>query len=74
MCVCVSVWVCEYYVCLVLVYFVTEYVWHKALLMKYTIRLEFTRVCSLNGFRLGMSLYRGHSSLFTLPALPLIGL
>ena len=32
--------------------------------MGYSMRLELTRVCSLNGFQLVMGLYGGHSSLF----------
>ena len=41
-----------------------ENIWHRALLMGYSIKLEFTRVCSLNGFHLVMGLYRVHSCLF----------
>ena len=39
---------CSYIrVCFQLVTFVREHVWHKALLMEYSMRLEFARVCSL---------------------------
>ena len=34
--------------------FVREHIWYKALLMGYSMRLELTRVCSLNGFQLVM--------------------
>ena len=36
--------------CFQLVAFFRERIWHKALLMGYSVRLELTRVCSLNGF------------------------
>ena len=45
-----------------LVAFIREHIWHKALLIGYSMR--FTHVCSLNGFLLVMGLYRGHTSLF----------
>ena len=65
-------------VCFQLESFIKEHIWYKALLMGYSTRLELTRVCSLNGFLLVLGLYGGHSSLFlsvfTLPALSLIGL
>ena len=47
-----------------LVAFVKEHIWHKALLMGYSMRLELTRVCSLNYFQLLMSLYRSHPLFF----------
>ena len=67
------------HVCFQLVAFAREHIWYKAVLMGYSMRLELTCVCSLNGFQLVISLYGGHSSLFLrvhLPksALPLIGL
>ena len=37
-----------------LVAFVREHIWNKALLMGYLMRLELTRVCSLNDFQLVM--------------------
>ena len=46
------------------------YVWHKALLMGYSMRLELTHVCCLNGFQLVMTFYEGHSSLFLRVSLP----
>ena len=56
---------CSYIrVCFQLLAFVREHIWHKALLMGYSMKLEFTCVCSLNGFKLVMGLYGGHSSLF----------
>ena len=44
--------------CFQLVAFVREHIWHKALLMGYSMRLELTRVCSVNDFQLVMDLYR----------------
>ena len=38
-------------VCFQLVAFVLEHILHKALLMGYSMRLELTRVCSLNDYR-----------------------
>ena len=56
---------CSYVrVCLQLVIFVREHIWHKTLLMRYSIRLELTRVCSLSDFQLVMRLYRGHHLFF----------
>ena len=44
---------CSYIcVCFQLEAFVREHIWHKALLIEYSIRLELTRVFSLNGFQL----------------------
>ena len=37
-------------VCFQLVAFVREHIWHKALLMGYSMRLELIFVCSLNVF------------------------
>ena len=37
---------------------------HIAFLIGFSMRLELSRVCSLNGFQLVIGLYRGHSSLF----------
>ena len=51
-------------ICFQLVAFVSEYTWHKALLIEYSMRFELTRICSLNCFQLVMGLYGGHSSLF----------
>ena len=48
-------------VCFQLVAFVREHIWHKAFLMGYSMRLELTGVCSLNGFQLVIGLHRGHS-------------
>ena len=61
-------------VCFYLVVFVREHTWHKALLMGYSMRLEFIRVCNLNDFLLVMGLYRNHHLFFfrVCPALPLI--
>ena len=38
-----------------------EHIWHKALLMGYSMRLELTRVCILYDFQLVMDLYGGYS-------------
>ena len=38
--------------------------------MGYSMRLEYTRVCSLNGFHLVMGFYGGHSSLLLRVCLP----
>ena len=38
-----------------LVAFVREYIWQKTLLMEYSVRLELTRVYSLNDFQMVMS-------------------
>ena len=46
--------------------FIREYVWHKALLMGYSMRLELTHVCSLNGFQLAMGIYMSVTPLFFL--------
>ena len=45
-----------YYICVCfqLVVFVREHIWHKALLMGYSMRLELTLDCSLNVFQLVM--------------------
>ena len=51
-------------VCFQLAVFVREHTWYMALLMRYSMRLELTCVCSLNSFQLVMGLYGGHSSLF----------
>ena len=51
-------------VCFQLVAFIRVHIWHKALLMGYSMKLELTRVCSLNGFQLVMGLYGGYFSLF----------
>ena len=50
--------------------FVKEHIWYKALLMGYSMRLELTLVCSLNGFQLVMGLYGSHSTLFLRVCLP----
>ena len=42
---------CYVYVCFQLVAFVREHMWHKALLMGYSMRLELTLVSSLNDFQ-----------------------
>ena len=42
--------------------------------MRYSMRVELTRVCSLNGFQLVMGLYRGHSLFFFECVLPLSAL
>ena len=44
--------------------FVREHIWHKALLMGHSMRLELTRVCSLHYFLLVMGLYRGYPLFF----------
>ena len=36
----------------------------QGLLIRYSMRLELIRVCSLNGFQLVMGLYRGYSLFF----------
>ena len=41
-----------------------EHVWYKALLMGYSMKLELTHVCSLNGFQLVMGFYGAHYSFF----------
>ena len=64
-------WFCSYIrVYFQLVTFVRKLIWHKALLMGYSMRLELIRVCSLNGFQLVMGLYEGHTSLFLRVCLP----
>ena len=55
---------CYIRVCFQVVPFVRENIWHKALLMGYSIRLEITLVCSLNVFQLVMGLCKGHSLFF----------
>ena len=56
---------CSYiHVCFQLDAFVREHVWHKALLMGYSMRLELPPVCSLNGFQLVMDFYECWSFLF----------
>ena len=53
---------CSYiHVCFQLVAFIREHIWHKALLMGLSMGLEFTCVCSLNGFQLVIGLYGGYS-------------
>ena len=56
---------CSYIrVCFQLDTFVREHVWHKALLMWYSMRLELTRVCILNDFQLVIGFfYEGRSFL-----------
>ena len=49
-------------VCFQLLAFVREYMWHKALLMGYSMRLELNLVSSLNDFQ--SVLYRSYSSFF----------
>ena len=44
-----------FHVCFQLVAFVREHIWHKALLMGYSVRLELIRACSLNDFQLVMA-------------------
>ena len=58
------------HVCFQLVSFIIEHIWHKALVMVYSMRFELTCVCSLNGFQLVMGLDRGHSSLLLRVLLP----
>ena len=59
---------CSYIgVCFQLDAFVRDHVCHKAFLM----RLELTRVCSLNGSQLVMGFYEGHSSLLLLECVKL---
>ena len=58
-------------VCFQLIAFVREHVWHKALLMGYSMRLELMTVCSLNCFHFGMGFYGGHSS-FSLSVFTLV--
>ena len=53
-----------------LVAFIREHIWHKALVMRCSMRLEIIRVCSLNSFQLVMGLCRGHPSLFLRVCLP----
>ena len=56
---------CSYIrVCFQLVAFVREYIWHKAMLMGYSVRLELTRVCILNDFQLVMVLCTTHPHFF----------
>ena len=51
---------CSYiHVCFQLVAFFREHIWHKALLMGYSMKLELTLVRCLNDFQLVMGLYRG---------------
>ena len=38
------------HVCFQLVPFVREHIWHNTLLMGYSMKVEFTSVCSLDGF------------------------
>ena len=52
------------HICFQLDAFVTEHIWHKTLLMGYSMRFELTRVCSLNGFHFVKGFYRSHFSLF----------
>ena len=47
--VCLCVYI---YIYIHLVAFIREHVWHKLLLMRYLMKLELTRVCSLNSFYL----------------------
>ena len=64
---------CSYiHVCFLLVAFIGGHIWHKVLLMGYSVGLQLSHICSLNGFQLVMSLYIGHSSLFLKVCLPLI--
>ena len=73
MCVCVCVYI-YIYICLFLrdlyflnliihiyIYIEREHIWHKALLMEYSMRLELTGVCP---FQLVMGLYRSHPLFF----------
>ena len=46
--------------------FVREHVWHKAELMGYSMRLEFTCACSLNGFQLVMFFFMNAGPFFFL--------
>ena len=56
---------CSYVrVCFQLDSFVEEHVWHKALLMRYSVRLEFIRICSLSGYLVFFFVYEVRSSLF----------
>ena len=49
---------CSYiHVCFQLDAFIREHVWHKALLMGYSMRLELTHACSLNGNQLVMGFF-----------------
>ena len=59
---------CSYiHVCFQLVAFMREYIWHKALLMEHSMRLELTSVWSLNDFQL---VIKRSSSLFLTVCLP----
>ena len=60
------------YICFQLFAFVREHIWRNALLMEYLMRLELTRVFSLNGFQLVMGLYRCHFSFFSLGLFTLV--
>ena len=52
--------------------FIREHVWHKALLMGYSMRLELTCVCNLNGFQLVMGFYEGRCFFFECISLSLL--
>ena len=54
--------------------YVRENIYHKALLMGYSVRLELTGICSLNDFQLVRGLYRGPPLFFLECDLPLSGL
>ena len=58
-------------VCFKLDTFVREHEWHKAFLMKSSIRFELTRICSLNGFRLGMGIFMKVGPLFIIECVSL---
>ena len=62
---------CSYiHVCFQLVAYVREHLWHKVLLMGFSMRLELTHVCSLNDFHSVMGLDRGHPLFFLDCVLP----
>ena len=48
----------------------SEHIWHKALLMGYSMRPQITHICRLNDFQMVMGLYRRQSSLFLRVCLP----
>ena len=58
-------WFCSYiHVCFQFDAFIRKHIWHKALLMEYSMRLDLSSVCSLNDFQLVVGLYRGHHLFF----------
>ena len=52
-------------VCFQHVAFLREHLWHKAMVMRYSMGLELTFVCSLKVFSFGVvGLYKGYSPFF----------